>query len=170
MTETQHVDSSPSALNVASRGELEADCIDLLCKQEQWLSMLDETNQRSHVAEALQFAKQMLVEFLEFAEKHFDDLEFAEVAKQVNAVFVSTKELEAVFNQQTWENVKRLFGMSGKSKFELNEAHQKVGDEYAALYTHFFARCVKRFTSGVTHQKEFLQSVETFLDEFKRKW
>lgn len=173
MNHTQHDSQTcdPNAQDARKANpEFEIDCVDLICRQESTLSRLSDASQHSRTAESLGFAKQMLVEFLDFAESRFSDEEFAEVTKRVYAVYERTKELEALFNQESWQGLKRLFGVDSATSIEAAQEYQRLGLEYASLYAEFFAVCVKRFHSDAAVQKEFLQSVDLFLTDLKRRW
>lgn len=148
----------------------ETDCIDLLCRQENTLSLLSEAYSKQRLLDALDLAKRMVVEFLDFAEAHFEGEEVHDVAERLHAVYQETKEHEKQLCQQTFKSLKKLVGINVLSEEEIREAHDTLRSEYAQLYSQFFALCVSRFPEGSPTTAEFQQSVDTFVKELDRKW
>jgi hypothetical protein len=112
----------------------------------------------------------MLVLFLDFAEQHFNDVEYTDVTSRLRDVYSRTKEHEQLIHQHQWRPLARLVGRSGPTREELTEAYQRLCQDYSELHRDFFAVCMKRLPDGSATKEPFEQSVEVFLTELAGKW
>ena len=152
-----------------SLGTFEQGCIDLLCKQENALSQLRANSKRRPLV-SLELARKMLIQFLDFAESHFDAQELRTVAQWLYEVHQRTREFEKMLDAQSCKMLRKMFGAKVPSKEEMESAHLEIRREYLELYKSFFAKCAKRFREDSEKLELFLRSVATFLTELDRKW
>ena len=148
----------------------ESECVDLICRQEATLSELSEKNRSSPNVESLELAQQMLLQFLDFAESHFGEEEFREIAQRLHDVYRRTKDQQQQQRNQSWKAIRRMLGRECPSESELSQTYQQLGRDYADLYTDFFHVCMSRFSEDSATKEQFQQSVELLVGELERKW
>ena len=93
-------------------------CLDLLCKQEKTLWLLGQANEKAQNDESLELIWQMLIQFLDFAEKHFNKEEFASIAEPLHEVHARTADHKQKLNTHAWKLVRSMigFGKSGRER------------------------------------------------------
>ena len=84
----------PPPLDPDASSSFENECIDLLCKQENALALLDEANSRRRRLDAPELARKMLVQFLDFAESHFEVEQLEDVGRRLYEVHQRTRDYE----------------------------------------------------------------------------
>ena len=146
------------------------ECINLLCRQENTLTQLGEARAQQRVFDSIDLAMKMVMEFLDFAELHFDDDHLRDVGQRLHNVFQQTKEQEKRLLGQSFRRLKKLIGMSTPSEDEIAAADQELCDKYAQLYGEFFAICVDRLPPGSETREQFQQGVNAFIRELGGKW
>lgn len=160
----------PDASGVADQGAFADQCIDLLCKQEKNLWLLGEINEKAYNDEALELVWRMLLQFLDFAEAHFNQEEFGEIAGALRSVHELTAEHKGRLNTRSWRLVRKMVGLESPDEMEMRNSYEKLGQEYVNLFQIFFASCRKRLTSELEPKERFDESVSVFLSELKSKW
>lgn len=172
MAETQTVTGvhNPTAPSPDAGGKFEDECIDLLCKQEYALALLGEASKKRKFLDSLDLAKKMLLQFLDFAESHFDNMQFRCIGKQLYVVNQRTSTYEKMLVARSFKIPRRLVGMTVPTEEEISQTHEQLRSEYIDLYNEFFANCAKRFPEDSLIQVQFLESVATFLSEFDQRW
>jgi hypothetical protein len=160
----------PALKQPDSDSSFEDQCIDLLCKQENTLSMLGEASRKRRALDSLDLAKKMLLQFLDFAESHFDGVEIRGVGRRLYEVNLRTSNYEKMVGARSFSFLRRLIGMKIPNEDTMKDAHQQLLSDYSELYKEFFNTCAKRFAENSAIKEQFVQSVETFLNEFEEKW
>ena len=84
----------PVPTNSEAGGRFEDECIDLLCKQENTLSLLGEASRKRRALDSLDLAKKTLLQFLDFAESHFDKTQLRCVGQRLYIVNQRTRDYE----------------------------------------------------------------------------
>jgi hypothetical protein len=112
----------------------------------------------------------MLLQFLDFAESHFGEEEFHEIAQRLHEVYRRTKDHQQQQRTQSWKAIRRMLGRECPSETEISHAYQQLGRDYADLYTDFFRVCVSRFSEDSATREQFQQSVELLVGELRRNW
>lgn len=148
----------------------ENECVDLLCRQDKWLTLLERAKEKEGEVAALQFAKQMLVEFLLFAEPRLPDEDFTEVTRRVDHAFKETSMLERRSYPSFAVRLRAWFGLERNHTPALMQGYETLGKEFRHLVTFYFACCVRQFDRQVSFQKDFIQSVDCFVGEMKYRW
>ena len=169
MTESRSavdINDDPQAASPSLSSTFEDECIDLLCKQENTLALLSE----AHTLDTLDLAKKMVEQFLDFAESHFEDEQLQDVGRRLYDVYQKTKDHEKQLWGQTFKRLKRMVGMEVMTEEQAQDAHQQLRTQYIELYGEFFAICVERFPDESATKDQFVQSVDTFVNELERKW
>ena len=145
-------------------------CINLLCKQEKTLWLLGERGEKANNDESLALTWQMLIQFLDFAEHHFDKDEFGAIAESLHAVHEHTAEHKHKLNTRAWRLFRSMVGLESPDASAMTESYRELGDDYMDLFQNFFDVCAKRFTDDSPAKEQFDQSVDVFLTELKDKW
>lgn len=151
-------------------GHFEDECIGLLCKQERTLSELNEARKRRRNSAWLDLTRQMCTQLLDFAEMHFSTERAEKVKRRLSQLDHRTRTLEDMIDAQSFKAIKRLVRMTVPDKENVRVAQEELCNEYAALCRDFFNDCVNRFAEDSAIREQFMQSVDTFLRELKRKW
>jgi regulator of replication initiation timing len=119
---------------------------------------------------SLDLAQEMIIQFLNFAEAHFSEEQLLDVGGRLQDVYQQTKDHEKRMCGKTFNPLKRLVRMEVFTEEQAQAGHEDLRSEYVELYSDFFAVCVERFGHGSENKDDFLQSVEMFSSELKRKW
>lgn len=172
MVETQTVPGAHNRTAPSSDAgaRFEDECIDLLCKQENALSLLGEASKKRRVLDSLDLAHKMLLQFLDFAESHFDNMQFRCIGERLYTVNQRTGDYEKLLVAKSFRILRRLVRMTVPTEEEIHQAHEQLRGDYMDLYSEFFANCAKRFPKDSVIQEQFLESVATFLSEFDERW
>jgi hypothetical protein len=169
MTKTEVAESAETT-SVNDHQSFEDACIDLLCRQEKPLSLLGEKSSSACDDEALELAWQMLIQFLDFAEVHFEKEEFDKIAGDLHHVHEQTKEHQRRLGVRSWRLFRRFLKLETPTDSAMSDTYQQLGKDYAGLYRSFFDVCADRFPEGSPARERFMQSVELFLAELEAKW
>ncbi len=172
MAETQTITGLhdlPASPNADAGGRFEDECIDLLCKQENTLSLLGEASNRQRVLESLDLAKKMILSFLDFAESHFDTIQFRCVGQRLYTVNQRTSDYEKMLVAKSFRFLRRMVGMTVPTDEAMRHTHEQLRSDYMDLYNDFFLICAKRFPEDSVIREQFLASVATFLSEFNEQ-
>jgi hypothetical protein len=161
---------NPSARSSEPVGHFEDECVNLLCRQENALTLLSEASRKRRPLDSLDLAKKMLVQFLDFAESHFEPVQMQIVGKSLYVVNQLTQQYEKMLVANWYRFFRRMVFLPVPTEAELREAHNQLRSEYMELYNAFFAICGRRFPKDSDIQQQFNQSVETFLVEFAERW
>lgn len=160
----------PAAPVAEAAGRFEDECIDLLCKQENTLSLLGEASRKRRALDSLDLAKQMLLQFLDFAESHFDEEQLQSIAQRLYVVNQRTREYEKLLVAKSFRLLRRVVRMKVPTEEAITEANEQLCNDYMDLYNEFFANCAERFAKDSAIRDQFLESVSTFLVEFDERW
>ncbi len=166
MTEIPVANDNTRALEPLPSSKFENDCIDLLCKQENTMSMLSTAD----CFDSLDLAKEMIIQFLDFAEAHFTKEQLRDIGGRLQDVYQQTKDHEKRLCGRTFNPLKRLIRMEVFTEEQARASHEDLRSKYVELYRDFFAVCVERLGPESGNMEEFLQSVEMFVSELERKW
>jgi hypothetical protein len=172
MAETQTITGvhNPTVPSPGADDRFEDDCIDLLCKQENARALLSEAKTKRRDLDSLDFAKMMISQFLDFAESHFDDVQFRDIGQRLYVVSQRTRDYEKMLVAKWFKILRRMVGMAVPTEEEICRAHKQLRSDYVELYNEFMANCAKRFPRDSAIQDQFLKSVATFLREFDERW
>ena len=111
MSETQTmtgVHDVPAPPNADAGGRFEDECIDLLCKQENTLSLLGEASKKRRALDSLDLAKKTLLQFLDFAESHFDKMQLRCVGQRLYIVNQRTRDYEKMLVAKSFKFMRRM--------------------------------------------------------------
>ena len=164
------VAENPEAEGQEDQASFANDCIDLLCKQEKTLWLLGEKEEKADCDESLELTWQMLIDFLDFAETHFDKEEFGEIAGPLHRVHEHTAEHKQKLQTRSWRFVQRLFGKEIPTDLAMSDSYRELGKDYAELFETFFTVCSRRFIEDNEDKERFLQSIDVFQSELQTKW
>lgn len=167
---TVDVRAAPQRPDCELADAFESECVDLICRQEATLTRLSGKNRTSSDVDSLELAQQMLLQFLDFAESHFGDEEFREIAQRLHEVYRRTKDQQRQQRAQSWKTIRRMFGRECPSETDVSQTYQQLGRDYADLYADFFNVCMRRFSADSTTKQQFQQSVELLVGELERNW
>lgn len=151
-------------------GRYEDGCIDLLCKQESMLSELSKARKSRRMLDALGLMRDMLVEFLGFAEFNFSSLQLQRTKRRLSDVNRRLNTLEYLIDAQSFKLVKRLVRKSVLDNESARVADEELCNEYVEFCRHFFQVCLHRVSEDSTIREQFLQSTDAFLLELEQKW
>ncbi len=174
--ETQEADGSQEARNESgevpevNESAFADQCIDLLCKQEKTLWLLGDRDEKANNDESLALTWQMLIQFLDFAESHFDKDEFGAIAESLHTVHEHTAEHKHKLNTRAWRLFRSLVGLESPDENSMVASYRELGDDYLDLFQTFFDVCADRFSDSSPSKERFDQSVEVFLNELRDKW
>lgn len=179
MTKTEHIENlevlkEPPSENLDASEETQNafadECIDLLCKQEKTLWLLGERGEKSNNDESLALTWQMLLQFLDFAERHFDAVEFSAIANSLHSVHEHTAEHKHKLNTRAWRIVRSLVGLESPDETVMGQSYRELGNDYIDLFQTFFDVCSQRFADDSSAKQRFDQSIGVFLEELQDKW
>jgi hypothetical protein len=167
---SEEAQSDARDVSEQTQTEFADQCIDLLCKQEKTLWLLGERDEKANNDESLALTWQMLIQFLDFAEHHFDTEEFGAIAESLHNVHEHTAEHKHKLNTRAWRLVRSLVGLESPDESTMNESYRELGDDYMDLFQTFFSVCANRFVDDSPARERFDQSVDVFLNELQEKW
>ena len=167
---SEDAQAEPRDMSEETQTTFSDQCIDLLCKQEKTLWLLGERGEKANNDESLALTWQMLIQFLDFAEVHFDKDEFGQIAESLHTVHEHTAEHKHKLNTRAWRLFRSMVGLESPDESTMNESYRELGSDYMDLFQTFFDVCAKRFNEESPAKERFDESVEVFLNELQEKW
>jgi hypothetical protein len=152
--------------------DLEARLFQLMGRLEQTLVRLGETQGAPgtrHQTAAVDLAKEMLVDVLEFAANELEPAGIDELTDRACELHEVTKQFERMIGKQSWSGIAGFFGIKAAAVDGTDAAYERLGREFVDLYASFLAVFVRHFHAA-DKAAEWQSSCEVFLDDFARKW
>ena len=145
-------------------------CVDLLCTQENTLWQLGQAKDKKDYDGALHLIWQMLIQFLDFAETHFDKDELSQIATPLHAVHELTEEHKRRLDTHAWKLVRRLIGLESPDEAAINASYEELGKHSLDLFQAFFDVCRKKVSTESAAKERFHQAASVFIGELGDKW
>lgn len=145
-------------------------CVDLICKQENTLWQLGQAEDKKDYDGALESIWQMLIQFLDFAEKHFDKDEINQIATPLHAVHAHTAKHKQRLDTHAWKLVRRLIGLESPDDAAINASYEELGKHYLDLFQAFFDVCRMKVSTESAAKDQLDQAASVFIGELADKW
>ena len=120
--------------------------------------------------DSLDFAKKMLVQFLDFAESHFDNMQFRDMGQRLYLVNQRTREYEKMLVAKWFKILRRMVGMTVPTEEEIRRRTSNFVAITSSCTTSSSQTVPNGFREDSAIQDQFLKSVATFLREFDQRW
>jgi hypothetical protein len=159
-----------SARPTGDQSLFELECINLLCRLENSLSLGTEHRKSGRTTEMLESAREILVTLVEFAEQQFDSKNAGVVQRQVLELYESIKHVETVLKQSSWRSVRALIGMKSSDDSEVKASIQQMASLLADVMLTALGMCAFQFRDSGTDVRQFAQGVQTLVEQLKRDW
>ena len=155
-------DESPESQDV----RLQDECVVLLAQLERLLEKVGEASQNTRHREAIEAAKEILVEMLEFLSARFGAEAVALEIARVCELRDMAKDVQTLVGQGFFS---RLFGSKQASQELKLQAYRQLGEEFAVVYRALLALIDGNFRLQ-TFANDWRSSCRVFLDDFRRQW
>ena len=145
---------------------LHDDCIVLLSELAHLLDRLDREAKSARLSGAIDVAKDILVEMLEFDAHHFGNDSVAPVLGRVCELRDMARDIQSLVGRSFWS---RLFGGDHQHDELRQQAYRQLGEEFAVGYRELLSVIDGNFEMHET-TNEWRASCRVFVDDFRRRW
>ncbi len=155
-------DISPESLDE----RLQDECIALLANLERLLEELGVTSEAGKQVEVIEYAKEMLVEILEFLSERFGNEAVALEITRVCELRDMAKDVQTLVGKGFFS---RMFGAKNASLELKQQAYRQLGEEFAVVFRALLAVIDGNFRTQL-FTNEWRASCRVFVDDFRRQW
>ncbi len=150
----------------ARDARLHDDCIVLLGELVSRLDQLDRETKATRLSGAIDIAKDLLVEVLEFDASHFGNDAVAPQLGRVCELRDMARDVQSLVGRSFW---RRMFGGNQQHEELRHQAYRQLGEEFAVAYRELLSVIDGNFESH-ENANEWRASSRIFVDDFRRHW
>ena len=151
---------------VARDARLHDDCIVLLGELVRLLDQLDRETKSTRLSGAIDVAKDVLVELLEFDANHFGNDAVAPQLGRICELRDMARDIQSLVGRSFWS---RMFGRNNQHDELRHQAYRQPGEEFAIAYRELLSIIDGNFESH-ENANDWRASCRVFVDDFRRHW